>query len=724
MTPEQLQQLARWWRRHLLGREALAIAAVVLTAAAVALVWIEWRVVGTLALGSFIAGCVARLILAPAWKLDVVQLARHLDRVFPELEESSALFLQRPETLTAAERLQRARAIRAAQGRQQATGGIHFAAPRGLLRAPLASVSAALALLVAVIVWQFSKPPQPVITPGNVVALDETGAQPSRTQPQPTPIITRAEMHVAPPAYTGRGERRISGLTAEIEEGATVSWSLAFDQVVDQPRLVVGGRETVPLRVEGDNLSASLVVSETALYHVAGVLRDGTEWKSAELHSLKVLKDQAPTLRILQPSAARTVIDPPASQTTVEVLASDDYGIAAAHLVATVAKGTGEAVKFREQQITFDRAEPAPDAANGRRLTKVLDLAALGLEPGDELYFHVAARDYREPAGNQSRSETRFIVLRGPEQHVSTRGTGVAALNVLPQYFRSQRQIIIDTEKLIGERAQLTAQEFSRRANDLGIDQQMLRQRYGQFLGQEEHFEGDGHDHSAGLMSEMRTQEQVVERFGHQHDSEDEATVFQGEAKATMRGALAAMWEAEGLLRTGRAEEALAPENRALEFLKVLQQADRAYVQRVGFEAAPLNVPERRLRGDASDVPERAVAAIPQGLPDEGARAVRSLLRSARWSAADALSEEELELARRVDAGLTKAATEDPAQFLGALRSFRRTTAGERLTLDEGTELERALLRMLGGANPLPHRAEETAPELADRYFRKTGAAK
>ena len=96
--------------------------------------------------------------------------------------------------------------------------------------------------------------------------------------------------------------------------------------------------------------------------------------------------------------------------------AGDDYGLADAHLVATVAKGSGEAVKFREQVIPFDgdnEDEPSPGSSITRRFTKTLDLAALGLEPGDELYFYVEARDNRQPTPNHTRSETRFLVLQG-----------------------------------------------------------------------------------------------------------------------------------------------------------------------------------------------------------------------------------------------------------------------------------------------------------------------
>jgi len=79
----------------------------------------------------------------------------------------------------------------------------------------------------------------------------------------------------------------------------------------------------------------------------------------------------------------------------VEVLAADDYAVAEAHLVATVTTGAGEAVKFRELTLNFDSSVPRP-AAHGLLLRRTLDLRSFGLAPGDELYFHVVARDTRQ----------------------------------------------------------------------------------------------------------------------------------------------------------------------------------------------------------------------------------------------------------------------------------------------------------------------------------------
>ncbi|MEZ4904628.1 MAG: hypothetical protein R2822_24210 [Spirosomataceae bacterium] len=45
------------------------------------------------------------------------------------------------------------------------------------------------------------------------------------------------------------------------------------------------------------------------------------------------------------------------------------------------------------------------------------------------------------------------------------------AMNILPEYFRSQRQIIIDTEKLLAKQKKMRCQEFNSTSNEIGFDQ-------------------------------------------------------------------------------------------------------------------------------------------------------------------------------------------------------------------------------------------------------------
>ena len=711
MNLERLAELAATWRRHIVLRDLLLIGGASAGAAGIAALWLPLGHLLLVAAVFVAAGLLYRWLLRRP-QLNVATIAQHLDRTYPELEESSTLWLRAPDALTPIEQLQRAR-IDAAVQQLSTRDGARFAAPdyTALGRAALCTLGG---LLVFGLVFGWS------VTRQRPVTSKAPPAQPqptdvARPTPPAPPKIMRAELLVRPPAYTGRAERRVDGLNAEIEEGAAVTWTITLDQPVQQARLTAD----VALERAGDDgaLHGSRTISETMLYQLEATLPDGSTWKPTEIHSLKVMKDGAPLLKVAQPDAARTEVAPAADvRVPVEVLANDDYGITDAHLIATVAKGTGEAVKFREQKIAFDADEPGENG--GRRFSKTLDLIALGLEPGDELYFHVEAADNRQPTSNRARSETRFIVLKGAEQIASTPAAGVTGINLVPEYFRSQRQIIIDTEKLIADRATLPADEFGQRANSLGIDQQLLRQRYGQFLGEEAesdgdeeaHFPGDGHDHGDGV---PQTYAEVAEQFGHTHDSQDEATLFDRQTKGTMRQALAAMWQAERFLRMAQPEEALAPENRALEILKELQQADRAYVQRVGFEAAPLDEARRRLRGDVDDVPLRATSPVAAPAPNEAMEAVRALLR---------VPVPEREALLRAEPALAKAATEEPEKFLPALEELRRLRAGGVPSADGAGILEAALLQLVPSARPAPARQHEDSPALAGPYFERLNA--
>jgi hypothetical protein len=713
MNAQRLAELAARWRRNIVFRDVLLIGGATVAATGIATLWLPLSRLLLIAAVLLFAAAFLYRWLGPRPQLNPAIIAQHLDRTYPELEESSALWLRAPDALTPIEQLQKKR-LDAAVQRLSTRDSARFAAPHATaLRRAVLCAMAGLLVFALTLRWSVSRQRAPLSSDaGRAQPQTSHAAQPSATAP---PKIIRAELLVKPPAYTGRAERRVDGLNAEIEEGSAVTWMIALDQTVQQARLTAD----VALEPAGEDgaLRGTREISETMLYQLEATLPDGSTWRPPEIHSLKVTKDRAPSLKIAQPVGPRTEVAPAAEvHVAVEVLANDDYAITDAHLIATVAKGTGEAVKFREQQIAFDVDEAGENGS--RRFSKTLDLIALGLARGDELYFHVEAADNRQPTSNRARSETRFIVLKGAEQTASTPAAGIAGVNLVPEYFRSQRQIIIDTEKLIADRATLPAPEFQQRANSLGIDQQLLRQRYGQFLGEEAesdgdeeaHFPGDGHDHGEAV---PQTHSEVAERFGHTHDSQDQATLFDRQTKGTMRQALASMWQAERFLRMAQPEEALAPENRALEILKELQQADRSYVQRVGFEAAPLDVAGRRLRGEVDEVPLRATSAVAAPAPNEEMEAVRALLR---------LPMPDVETLARAEPALIQAATAEPERFLAALEELRRLHAGGARSAEGDSTLKAALLQLLPAARPAPQRQQEVSPALAAPYLERITA--
>jgi hypothetical protein len=772
-TLPHLEKIARQWRRQTTARDVLFALAGALLLAALTVSWplVSW-VAGTSGFFAILAG---RLRRSRPWTLNAASLSRHLDRAYPALEESSALWLRRPGSLTLLERLQLKRLNAAALGMVGDEAPIPFGAPpKGFLQLATWCLAGSVAALVGMAAVQRERTHQ---TPLHRVIQSAHPAPAVSAAAAPTwPKIVAGDLQIAPPAYTGRPAHRVDGLNAQIEEGASVTWQLELDRSVRDARLVFGeaGANSLPLRaLPGTSLrlEGARVVTDAGLYHLAATLPDGTAWSPPDLFSLKIIRDRPPVVRILEPALPRTLLASPAAPLTISVLASDDYGLVDAHLVATVAKGAGEAVKFREQTIPFDTNESAADPTalpGARQLVKTLNLAVLGLEPGDELYFFVEATDNRQPVANRTRSETRFVTIKGPVEAAPAGGLGVGGVNLVPRYFRSERQIIIDTEKLIADQPTLAADEFRRRSNDLGFDQQLLRLRYGQFVGEDyeqsavtdhteiqldplqatspqrtgphaaasvatrflqEHAEQDrggvDPEHDTGVRTppdHPLSADQVRAPYVDQHDSQDKATFFDHETKGTLREALADMWQVEGLLRTTRPREALAPEHRVLDILKELQQSARAYVQHVGFDPPPLKIAERRLQGDVATVPARA--NVPAEVPPAGVAArslaeTRAALAAVPWSEPPSvLTPAQLSALRRIEPALTVAATARPETFLPGLQALRRLSAGgDARSGDDLVQLEHALFHLLPAAGALPDRASDPAPSLARSYF-------
>ena len=140
------------------------------------------------------------------------------------------------------------------------------------------------------------------------------------------------------------------------------------------------------------------------------------------------------------------------------------------------------------------RARPSPrkaarspfaDAARGgsKRFSTTLNLAREGLVGPGDLIVQLVARDNRRPRNQVT--EGPSVILRRSAALGSADGLDGLLRPVMPAYFASQRQIIIDAEALVAERGDVEPRQFLDRSNGFGVDQARLRLRYGQFLGEE-----------------------------------------------------------------------------------------------------------------------------------------------------------------------------------------------------------------------------------------------
>lgn len=685
--------------------------------------WV-WVLVGILGVG-VISAFIYRL--RELCRIDTGQVARHLNRRFPELEESTGLLLKPPPELTLLERYQLPRLQQQLQQVQDRPVFTFRIKTTILLVGVAVLVSGGLLALPDVagkIILQTSNNTLPAVPPALKKAL---------------PAVKQLQVTITPPAYTGKKAYTTNQPSFKAESGARVEWLITTTAPVKKAQLQLNNQKKinfVPLKNATSRYRATQLIKEPALYTIQ------LDEKKTDYFAIELIPDQAPVIQINQPKSYIEISFGQSRQLHLQGTISDDYGLTKANLVATVASGSGEAVKFRETILPL-----ALTKVNAKRYTinQLLNLNKLGMTYGDELYFYLQAWD------NQRQfSRTDAFLVQIEDTTVVESATDLAVgINPLPAYFRSQRQLIIDTEKLLQEAPVLRQAVFQERANNLGIDQKLLRLRYGKFLGEE--FESAiGHDPTAATSANATEAKHIHENehpeqnpisenptvanpagnegdllhpYIHKHDTAEEATFFEPAVKAQLKAALAQMWEAELHLRTHQPKKALPFEYKALRLLKEVQQKSRAYVRKTGFDLPPIKEAEKRLTGDLSQVTavtnqdetkeKITYPNIRQALPW-----LARQIEKPNYQPGDAF------LLQKAGDELGQAILQKPAaSYLKALQELRTIItaiqAKKPLCRPCLQTIAAALEQLIPLPPPKPHAVDASRHPLADSYFRR-----
>jgi hypothetical protein len=569
---------------------------------------------GVLAAGMLIIGGVALGWAGrqAAGRFDRGWLVRRLNARESSLEDSAELVFADGD-LSAFERLQANRIaarIAAIDPASLADGWSR----RGIA---LAWTIGALAL-TAIIVWQAQRGAPPPLT-----------ATASSTQAAPgAPRLTGQRVRIVPPAYTGLPARYATRLDIRAPAGSRIEWTLAFAPQPAAAALQLVGGQRLPLARSDEGWAGSLRLDVPSLYRVTAEGMDA----ALPSHRLEPIADEPPQVRVVEPASGLVMMQPGQRSWRVVFEASDDYAVdPLARLTVTTAIGQGENVRFNERsQSVTGTGDPLR-----RRFVVDLPLASYGLEPGSDLVAQLTIADTRAPGPQVVRGPG--VILRFPApQPPQAEGLDLMAKQQMPAYFRSQRQVIIDTEALIKQRGKLSDDEFMVRSDTIGVDQRLLRLRYGQFVGMEaeetprppmptadketpaepEHYDGDGHDHGAAPESPVFGDlGNITAEFGHVHDESEAATLLDPDTRKLLKLALDAMWDAELNLRSGRPEAALPFENTALNYIKQVQQATRIYLPRIGSQQPPIDM-ARRLTGKREGIVGGGAQLTPFAIED------------------------------------------------------------------------------------------------------------
>ena len=534
----------------------------------------------------------------------------------------------------------------------------------------------------------------------------------SNTPGRILPQLKSVQIQLSPPAYTrlpGSGQDQFA---LQVVEGTVVNWKLITNLPVHTTTLLFNERDTVQLKSKNKtDWTAQKAIFNPGFYQL---IIDG---KLSNLYQVQVVKDTPPVIQIKTPKQY-TYIDAGEKQIiNLNAEITDDYGVADAAIYATIAKGSGEAVKFKEQKISFSGS--FSNEAHRYDLNKTIDLPALKMEPGDELYFYIQAQDNHHQL---SRTDVYIVSIQDTAQLLSMDGI-LSGANIKPEYFRSERQIILDSETLLKEKDTLNQEIFKNRSNDLGIDQKILRLRYGKFLGEEA--EGniadprlEGNDKTADP-KDFGNGAKILDEYTDKHDNAEDAQFFDPTVKAQLKATLTEMWKAELQLRLYKPQDALPYAYKALRLLKDLQQKSRSYVAKTAYNPSPLKM-DKRLSGDLTKIIQPDDHKEIKMAADQFDALKRSATILEQFKTTAGLKSSDYKTLQTAGQRLSIKAAAQPALYLASVSAMRRLLAGNKDSYSKDAAIiETAIRRILPVSQVLP-KSELSTPDmgLSDGYFR------
>ena len=680
------------------------------------------------------------VVLKQPWQINLQKTSQYIDAHLQEASFSSGLLLEEDENLSSLSKLQRYRVSVILE-----KGLKSLNPPHHLKRAFLVLL---ILLFLGIILQQFNLFKKVGLETRVNGATNEINfvATDSLSQKAVIPKLIEKEIIITYPSYTRMGKRITTDPNIKALINSSIHWKLQFNAPVSKVSFAFMGT-TVPLHKDGESYTIELPVEASGFYSFTFDTAEGTSFTS-DLFSLEAALDTPPKIEISGLPQYTYFDFSDSKQLQVTSSITDDFGIAQAHIIATVSKGSGESVKFREEKLRF--SESIPKGARSITVSKQMDLDALKMEVGDELYFYVEVYDEKSPKPNVGRSETYFAVIKDTvTDQFAVEGT--LGVDQMPDYFRSQRQLIIDTEKLIKEKPSISLQDFKFRSNELGFDQKALRLKYGQFMGDEAEMGGvpdaikqeiaeeeathaheDGeedvlkgytHDHDGDNEHNLVVQEADEENdplhdYLHNHDDPEESTLFEESLKTKLRKALTIMWDAELHLRLYEPKKSLPFQYDALRLIQEIKNSARIYVHRIGFDPPPIKE-ENRLTGNIEEVNNvQKQETLQVDRPYEAMKtAVGRLERLIQEK--EAFSQDDVSLFSEAGTELAKIAIDNPGKYLSVLQGLKGIQDNTRRTIENYKRVQRGLLSALPRTEQAPGVKMQTPNEINSLFLKK-----
>lgn len=669
------------------------------------------------------------------WQPNLTTSSSYIDNHLENLEYSTSLLLKPSENLSSLAMLQQQKVV------NRLSNEINkISPPNNIIKS---SIVATALILIGFLVYQFNLTDYFTTEISPINKEDVISFQPtdSINLQAEIPKLINQSLTIYYPNYTNLPASKSSKMDVNAVEGSRISWELEFSDTLDTVSIENMENSYVMEQKDG-KYTFNISLTNSSFYNFKFSDKNGNTYFS-DLYALEVTKDEPPTADIkgIEQFTQFEFTEDKTVQFNSEI--TDDYGLNEAYIVATVSKGSGESVKFREEQLSFDTN--LKRGSKSQNLSKKISLDAMKMEPGDELYFYIHASDLKSPNPNISRSETYFVAIK--DTTTNTFGVeGTLGVDRMPDYFRSQRQLIIDTEKLIKQRSQLSKKDFNFTSNELGFDQKALRIKYGEFMGEEqaeeegvvtqdnleefeaenEHHDEEGeedllaaytHDHDGSnehnLVDEKKEAESKnpLEAFAHSHDDAEMATLFEESLRSKLLKALGEMWDSELYLRLYEPEKSLPYQYRALSLLQDIKNSARIYVHRIGFDPPPIKE-DARLSGKLEEITSyRKNETLEK---EKEFPAIRTAIYRIEQiiNSKDSISEKDQRLFESSGNELAKKAIEKPGQFLQTLQQLKQLSENSETTIEILRTVQKGLMLAIPSSEFYPSKSNRFSDQL------------
>jgi hypothetical protein len=360
-----------------------------------------------------------------------------------------------------------------------------------------------------------------------------------RIEVRDLPYVDRLDLEYHFPAYTGLSpQQQEDGGDIAALAGTRVVVSVTATMPVSGGALVIDERDTIPLEQTEAGLLGPLQVTRSGMYRV--LLRDlqGVEVVGSPDYYIDALTDQPPIITLTEPG--RDVSVTSVDEVFTEVQVEDDYGVSRLDLVYSINGGPTRTLTL------FGGSSPRKDLTAGHTFY----LEEIELTPGDFISYYATTQDANAVGGAQTATTDIYFMEIRPfdRQYRQAESQGEPGSGGgqpdFGQLSTRQRQIVAATFKIVRDSADYVEGELLENVTTLALAQGRLREE------------------ATALVERMQSRGIV------QMDSS-----FRAVAEA-LSNAVVEMGAAEELLGERHPQDALSPEQRALQ---QLQRAEAAF---------------------------------------------------------------------------------------------------------------------------------------------------